>query len=150
MFCHKSAKSTAEKQGKNVKQKSGLNRSILRQVWGELVRQIEYKQAWNGGITIAVDPKYTSQKCSEYGHIHKDNRKSQSNFTCLACGHHENADRNAAKNILAAGHAVLACGETVRPKIDVCNNMYLFKASSLKQEPFYGMGNQPTLGNLIL
>jgi putative transposase len=146
----KSAKGTAEKHGKNVKQKSGLNRSILKQGWGELVRQIEYKQAWSGGITIAVNPKYTSQKCSECGHIHKDNRKSQSDFTCVACGYHENADRNAAKNILAAGHAVLACGETVRPKIDVYNNMHIFEASSLKQEPFYGIGSKPTLGNLVL
>jgi IS605 OrfB family transposase len=86
----------------------------------KLVRQIEYKHAWNGRITIAVNPKYTSQKCSECGHIHKDNRKSQSDFTCLACG------------------------ETVRPKIDVCNNTYLFEArSSLKQEPFYEVGFKP-------
>ncbi len=131
----KSAKGTAEKHGKNVKQKSGLNRSILKQGWGELIRQIEYKQEWRGGITIAVNPKYTSQKCSKCGHIHKYNRKSQSNFTCLNCGHRENADTNAAKNILAAGHAVLACGETVRPRDEIYKHIYHLKAGSVKQEP---------------
>ncbi len=131
----KSAKGTAEKHGKNVKQKSGLNRSILKQGWGELIRQIEYKQEWRGGITIAVNPKYTSQKCSKCGHIHKNNRTSQSNFTCLDCGHSENADINAAKNILAAGHAVLACGETVRPKDEIYKRIYQLEASSVKQEP---------------
>lgn len=131
----RSAKGTAQKHGKNVKQKSGLNRSILRQGLGELIRQIEYKQEWRGGIVVAINPKYTSQKCSKCGHIHKDNRKSQSNFTCLNCKHSENADINAAKNILAAGHAVLACGETVRPKDEIYNNIYQLEASSVKQEP---------------
>jgi hypothetical protein len=48
------------------------------------------------------------------GHVHKDNRMSQSNFTCVACGHHEHADVNAAKNSLARGHRVFACGGHIR------------------------------------
>jgi len=48
---------------------------------------------------IFVDPKYTSQQCSVCGFISKENRKSQSEFVCLTCGHSENADINAAKNI---------------------------------------------------
>ena len=59
---------------------------------------------------VAVKPQYTSQTCSSCGHICKDNRKSQADFKCVACGHAENADINAAKNILASGHGVLACG----------------------------------------
>ncbi|HGJ5904549.1 MAG TPA: zinc ribbon domain-containing protein, partial [Arsenophonus apicola] len=43
------------------------------------------------------------------GHTAKENRQSQSRFECLECGYTENADINGARNILAAGHAVLAC-----------------------------------------
>ena len=52
---------------------------------------------------ISVDPKYTSQGCSVCGHIEEDNRRSQSAFVCKACGHKENADVNAAKNVLGRG-----------------------------------------------
>ena len=106
----KSAKGTAENPGKNVKSKSGLNRSILDQGWFEFVRQLEYKQLWSGGQLIKIDPKFTSQKCSKCGHTAKENRKSQSNFKCVSGGFESNADLNAASNILAAGQAVLACG----------------------------------------
>ena len=106
----RSAKGTVEKPGVNVKAKSGLNKSILDQGWYEFRRQLEYKQHWLGGDVVAVKPQYTSQTCSSCGHICKDNRKSQADFKCVACGHAENADINAAKNILASGHGVLACG----------------------------------------
>lgn len=107
----RSAKGTAEKHGKNVKAKSGLNKSLLDQGFYEFRRQLAYKQLWRGGDLVAVKPHYTSQKCSCCGHTHKDNRKSQEKFSCLACGHTENADFNASKNVLASGHGVLACGE---------------------------------------
>jgi len=42
--------------------------------------------------------------------IAKENRVSQSLFHCVKCNFKANADYNAALNILAAGHAVLACG----------------------------------------
>ena len=59
-----------------------------------------------------VDPKYTSQRCSvkSCGHKAKENRENQAKFLCKKCGHEENADINAAKNILAAGRAVYVCG----------------------------------------
>ena len=106
----KSAKGTIENKGKNVKAKSGLNKSILDQGWFEFRRQLEYKLKWRGGHLELVDPKHTSQKCSNCSHTEKENRNSQSKFECKKCGHSENADVNAAKNILAAGHAVFACG----------------------------------------
>lgn len=106
----KSAKGTIEEPGKNVKAKSGLNRSILDQGWFEARRQLEYKQQWQGGIVVAVAPQYTSQTCSSCGHVDKESRLSQDKFCCTACGFQSNADTNAAKNILAAGHAVLAGG----------------------------------------
>jgi len=107
----KSAKGTVDNPGKNVKAKAGLNRSILDQGWHMFQTQLSYKLGWYGGKLILVDPKYTSQKCSLCGHTDAGNRKSQGSFVCLSCGHSENADLNAAKNILAAGLAVTACGE---------------------------------------
>ncbi|MEW6422977.1 MAG: zinc ribbon domain-containing protein, partial [Deinococcota bacterium] len=44
------------------------------------------------------------QRCSKCGHTEKANRRSQSLFVCVSCGHEANADHNAAKNVL--GRAV--------------------------------------------
>ena len=111
----KSAKGTIENKGKNVKAKSGLNKSILDQGWSMLVKILEYKQQWRGGLLVKVDPRYTSQTCSSCGHVAKENRQTQSKFECVECGFSENADINASRNILAAGHAVLSvegrCGK---------------------------------------
>jgi putative transposase len=104
----KSSKGTLEQPGKKVAQKRGLNRSIRDQGWGEFRRQLEYKQAWLNGITVIVPAQYTSQTCHACGHVDKDNRKTQSEFACTACGHKDNADVNAAKNILAKGHHLLS------------------------------------------
>ena len=100
-----------------VKQKSGLNRSILDAAWGEFRRPLEYKMDWAGGIVVAVDPRNTSRKCPVCGHTAKENRLTQADFICVACGHADDADVNAAVNILRAGHARLAGGEigAVRP-----------------------------------
>ncbi|GAI24810.1 unnamed protein product, partial [marine sediment metagenome] len=106
----KSARGTKENPGRNVKAKSGLNRSILDQGWFEFRRQLEYKLKWRGGHLELVDPKHTSQKCCRCGHTESENRTIQAKFECKNCGHWENADINAAKNILAAGLAVFACG----------------------------------------
>lgn len=96
----KSAKGTIENPGKNVKAKSGLNRSILQQGWNQFTSMLEYKEEWNGGELVKVDPKYTSQTCSNCGCVDSNNRKNQSTFICVECGYEENADVNAAKNIL--------------------------------------------------
>ncbi|KDU03965.1 transposase, IS605 OrfB family, partial [Escherichia coli 3-267-03_S1_C1] len=106
----KSAAGTVSQPGRNVRAKSGLNRSILDQGWYEMRRQLEYKQLWRGGQVLAVPPAYTSQRCACCGHTAKENRLSQSKFRCQVCGYTANADVNGARNILAAGHAVLACG----------------------------------------
>lgn len=105
----KSAKGTAEQNGRNVSAKSGLNCAILDQGWFEMRRQLEYKQRWRGGQVIAIPPAYTSQRCAWCGHTAKVNRQTQSKFECQVCGYTANADVNGARNILAAGHAVLAC-----------------------------------------
>ncbi|HCM1965403.1 TPA: transposase [Salmonella enterica subsp. salamae serovar 56:l,v:z39] len=119
----KSAAGTVSQPGRNVRAKSGLNRSILDQGWYEMRRQLEYKQIWRGGQVLAVPPAYTSQRCVCCGHTAKENRLSQSKFRCQTCGYTANADVNGARNILAAGHAVLACGGRVQ------------SGRPLKQEP---------------
>jgi len=110
----RSASGTLEAPGRSVKAKSGLNRSILDQGWFEFKRQLTYKQQWLGGDVLAVPAHYTSQRCSCCGTVSKDNRTTQARFACVSCGYEVNADLNAAKNILAAGYAVLACGEMVQ------------------------------------
>ncbi len=104
----KSASGTLDEPGKMVAAKSGLNRSILDQGWHSFKSMLSYKLDHLGGELLLVDPRYTSQKCSSCGHTEKDNRLSQSQFACMRCGFRENADINAAKNVLAAGHAVLS------------------------------------------
>ena len=104
-----SAKGTVEKPGRMVKAKSGLNKSILDQGWYEFRRQLDYKLSWRGGMLVEVNPRHTSQRCSCCGHTAKENRVSQDVFRCQACGHEENADINAAKNILTVGQTGMAC-----------------------------------------
>lgn len=95
----KSAKGTVEKPGTNVKAKSGLNRSILDQGWSLFATMLRYKLAQRGGQLVEVDPRYTSQACAECGVIDRANRRDQATFECVACGHTDNADVNAARNI---------------------------------------------------
>lgn len=105
----KSAKGSAEQPGKQVRAKSGLNKSILDQGWFEFRRQLDYKLAWNGGHLIAVPPQNTSRTCPCCGHVSADNRQTQAQFACVECGFEENADVVGAINVLRAGHARLAC-----------------------------------------
>ena len=104
-----SASGTVESPGRNVRAKSGLNKSILDQGWYEFRRQLEYKLAWRGGILIAVPPQNTSRTCPVCSSVSAENRKTQARFRCVTCGFEENADIVGAINILRAGHARLAC-----------------------------------------
>ena len=104
----KSARGTVEAPGKNVRQKSGLNRAILDQAWYGFRRQLEYKLAWNGGFLIAVPPQNTSRTCPCCGHTAKENRQTQANFECVECGYIENADVVGAINVIQRGQAILA------------------------------------------
>ncbi len=103
-----SAAATDHEPGRNVKAKSGLNRTLLRHGWGMARSMLESKTAWRGATLVAVPPAYTSQECSEFGHTAAQNRKTQALFACAACGHTDNAERNAAKNILRRGLETLA------------------------------------------
>ena len=105
----RSAAGSVEQPGRNVRAKSGLNRSILDQGWAEFRRQLEYKMLWVGGLLLAVPPQNTSSTCPRCGHVSKENRKSQAVFACVECGFNQNADLVGAINVLRAGHARLAC-----------------------------------------
>jgi putative transposase len=125
----KSARGTIDAPGKSVKQKSGLNRSILAQGIGEVNRQLEYKAAWRGGIYIPCPPRCGSQRCPCCEHISKDNRKTQELFLCIKCGFSGNADFVATLNKLEAGRALIACGEF--PSW----TRFVSGTNSVKQEP---------------
>ncbi len=104
--------------GKGRAAKSGLNRAILDAGFGEFRRMLEYKGKLYGCEVVAVAPQYTSQRCSVCAFVDAENRTTQERFKCLSCGHEENADLNAAKNILVAGscpETQNACGDDVRP-----------------------------------
>lgn len=105
-----SASGTVEDPGRMVKQKSGLNRSILRQGWYEFERQLSYKLQWSGGELIKVAPHFTSQTCPMCGHVARENRKNES-FVCVSCGHNGHADVVGAINILERGYRSSVCGE---------------------------------------
>jgi putative transposase len=102
----RSATGTRDNPGRNVSQKAGLNRGILRSGWGLLVRRLEDKAL---GRVEKVRPAFTSQRCSACGQVDRDSRESQAVFRCTACGFACHADGNAAINV-AAGHAVTARG----------------------------------------
>ena len=111
----RSAAGTVEQPGRNVKQKTGLNKSILDQGWGEFRRQMKYKMIWTGGLLVPVPPQNTSTTCPGCGQISKENGKKQAQFACVECGFSENADLVGAINILRAGHARIA--RQVNPEV---------------------------------
>jgi putative transposase len=98
-----SAKGTLAEPGRNVRQKSGLNRAILETGWYQWATFAAYKLDERGGKLCKVPAPGTSIGCRECGCVEKSNRKSQAVFHCGSCGHRENADTHAARNILKAG-----------------------------------------------
>ncbi|WP_031405094.1 RNA-guided endonuclease TnpB family protein [Thiomonas sp. FB-Cd] len=128
----RSAAGMAERPGRNVRAKSGLNRSILDQGWAEFRRQLDYKLQWSGGWLVAVPPHHTSRTCPCCGHVAAENRRTQSQFKCVACGYAHHADVVGAMNILARGHRVAACGEVAH------------SGPSMKQEPTEATAHEVT------
>ncbi|MCX5435111.1 transposase [Streptomyces sp. NBC_00063] len=124
----KSAKGTIEEPGKNVAQKSGLNRSISQEAWGRTVTMLTYKAARHGGTLVKVPAPNTSLRCSACGFLTPGSREGQATFVCKNpdCGWSGNADWNAARNILhlnriglvaipAAGRAVVRRTRGAKP-----------------------------------
>lgn len=97
------------------KHKRGLNRSILSSNLGEFRTLLEYKAGWYGKDVVVIDRWFPSSKtCSSCGKLNTTLALSDRTWTCSGCGTTHDRDCNAAKNIEAAGLAVLACGDGVR------------------------------------
>lgn len=103
-------------QVKNMVKNHSLSKAISDVGWGEFVRQLEYKAAWYGRTFVKIDKWYPSSKrCFACGHVLATLLLDVRAWTCPECGVHHDRDINAARNVLAAGLAVNACGESIRP-----------------------------------
>jgi putative transposase len=102
-----SARGTIEQPGRNVRAKANLNRRILSQGWRGFAVMLGYKMEERGGTLVTVDPAFTSQTCTSCGTVDAKSRESQAVFRCVACGHREHADVNAAQNILRRSTALM-------------------------------------------
>ncbi len=98
----RSAKGTVERPGTSVKAKAGLNREILATGWGDLRAMLDYKAP----RIVVVNPAYTSQSCAACGTVGAASRRGRT-FECVACGHADHADLNAARTIRRRGQALL-------------------------------------------
>jgi len=91
--------------------KKGLNRSILEQNWGQFTQQLEYKALSAGGKLVKVDPKNTTQRCSACGSLPQMKMTLADRwYYCTSCGHSEDRDINASKNILLEGLKAFSLG----------------------------------------
>jgi putative transposase len=119
--------------------KKGLNRSISDASWGELVLKIEYLAAKHGKVVIKVNPKHTSQKCQNCGHIDALSRNEEK-FICTNCGYMAHADINAAKNIRDRGLEIVR-GDSA--KLGVNQNAQKVSPRSMsKRGEFGNLSNQ--------
>jgi putative transposase len=101
---------------RNMQKNRTLAKSISDASWAEFVRQLTYKAAWYGRTLIGIDRWYPSSKrCSGCGHTVGKMPLSVRAWTCPECGALHDRDVNAARNVLAAGLAVSAHGESVSP-----------------------------------
>jgi putative transposase len=101
---------------RNMVKNRSLARSISDAGWGELIRQLEYKCQWYGRKLVKIERFFPSSKrCGHCGHVIDKLPLKIREWICPECGTIHDRDINAARNILAAGHAVAACGSSVRP-----------------------------------
>jgi putative transposase len=101
---------------KNMVKNQKLASAISDVGWSELISQLEYKSQWYGRTLVKIDKWYPSSKrCHDCGHLLDSLPLDIRMWTCPECGVIHDRDHNAAKNVLAAGLAVSACGEAVRP-----------------------------------
>ena len=101
---------------RNMIKNHSLARTISDASWAQFRTMLEYKADWYGREVIAIDRFYPSSKtCSACGMLQDSMPLNIRDWTCPSCGKTHDRDVNAAKNILAAGLAVSACGDGVRP-----------------------------------
>ncbi len=88
---------------KNVKAKSGLNKSILDTSFYQFSKMLEYKLTHNGKFFVKVNPQYTSKTCSVCGNVKDDLTLKDRKYICEKCGNTIHRDINASLNILERG-----------------------------------------------
>ncbi|MFB2975968.1 RNA-guided endonuclease InsQ/TnpB family protein [Microseira sp. BLCC-F43] len=94
-----------------------LAQAISDASWGELVRQLDYKANWYGRNLVKIDQWFPSSKrCSSCEYVMDKMPLNVREWECPKCGTSHDRDVNAARNILAVGQTVTACGATIRPK----------------------------------
>ncbi|MGH3959585.1 RNA-guided endonuclease InsQ/TnpB family protein, partial [Mycobacterium sp.] len=96
--------------------KAGLNRNIYANCWGMFAGRLGQKMTASGTTLVAVSARYSSQECRRCGHTAKENRESQAVFVCVACGHGDHADHNAAEIILARARSARTPGPGATPQ----------------------------------
>ncbi|MCB4806488.1 transposase [Methylobacterium brachiatum] len=94
-----SARGTFVEPGRNVRQKTGLNRAILNAGWHQFAAILAYELEERGGQVVSVPARFTSQTCAVCGVADARSRESQARFTYISCGHTDHADINVAINI---------------------------------------------------
>ena len=115
---------------KNMVKNRKLSRAISEQGWYQFRMFLDYKCDWYGRELIIINQWYPSSKtCSSCGSIQTKMPLNIREWTCPDCGSVHDRDINAAKNILAVGTTVSACGDSVRPKVHKG-----LEATSMKQE----------------
>lgn len=97
-------------------------RSIADAGWSAFMNMLRYKLALSGGSLVEVPAAYSSQTCSECGAVDAKSRRSQAVFHCVACGHHDNADLNAAKILLGRANRSTVQPVEGSPKLGTLRN----------------------------
>jgi putative transposase len=89
----------------NMVKNHHLAKSINDAGWGVFLTILTYKAAWAGRRIVAVNPAYTSQRCSGCGEV-VEKGLSVRWHRCPVCGTSLHRDHNAARNIERAGQAL--------------------------------------------
>lgn len=101
---------------RNMVKNHSLARAISDAAWRQFRTLLEYKADWHGRNLVVVDRWFPSSKlCSTCGALAERMPLNVRSWTCR-CGTVHDRDVNAARNILAEGLSVTACGGGVRPQ----------------------------------
>ncbi|MFF4803012.1 RNA-guided endonuclease InsQ/TnpB family protein [Streptomyces sp. NPDC001351] len=127
---------------RNLLKNGRLARAISDAAWTDLRSMLEYKCVWYGRDLVVIDRFFPSSKlCGACGTVGGKLPLNVREWTCEHCGVVHDRDVNAARNILAAGLAVSACGDGVRPQRESSRT----GRSSVKQEPQRATAGIPRL-----
>ncbi|MET7542028.1 RNA-guided endonuclease TnpB family protein [Streptomyces sp. NPDC005507] len=121
---------------RNMVKNRKLARAISDAAWSQFRSMLEYKALWYGRDVIAIDRWFPSSKlCSTCGALQDKMPLGVRMWTCDGCGTAHDRDVNAAKNLLAAGRAVAACGAGVRPQRSSPGGQSAMKQEVSRREP---------------